>query len=102
MDDLISRKALWDALKFREGVYGTHPYDGFHYSVTAEVVANAPSVPAVPMDKLCERLVNFSECPSCAECTLYGIKCGEYGECGSKEHWMAVLTKWMEGLDDHR
>ena len=90
--DLISRKAATD--DFME-----KPFDYYHTSYIVGKLNCIPSVPAVPLDKLCERLVNFSECPSCAECKLYGIKCGEYGACGSKEHWMAVLRKWMEEQD---
>ena len=86
MDDLISRKALWDALKFREGVYGTHSYDGFHYGVTAEVVANAPSVPAVPLDKLCEWLAKNA--------SWYATEID-----GDPEEWKSILTEWMEEQD---
>ena len=64
---------------------------------------DAPIVDAVPLDKLCEWLANsFSDTPCC---TLENVRCKmecrgftqmDYSEC-----WRYVLTKWMEGLDDH-
>ena len=64
---------------------------------------------AVPLDKLCEWLAEHYGSP----CQLAEIDCypqcepDENGECygmrtDDKKCWHDYLTKWMEGLDDHR
>lgn len=87
MGVLISRKALLAA------------YDERHKGPPGgarELIEDAPSVSAVPLDKLCEWLdTNCWSCPKCRPvCTD-----GDDKEC--KDCWREVLTKWMEGLDDH-
>lgn len=60
------------------------------------VIVRQPSVPAVPLDKLCEWLAEYTE-----PCKL-GIRC-EYAvdfTCMSgKDCWRYVLKKWMEEQD---
>ena len=109
MDDLISRKALYDAMEKREEMYakGNCLYDAYNYHVSAEIVANVPSVPAVPLDKLCEWLTANRVSIPCRLCEY-----DDAGECtvqndmskpcpNTTRDWRMVITKWMEGLDDH-
>lgn len=60
------------------------------------LIEEAPGVEAVPLDKLCEWLSEYT-----VPCKL-GIRC-EYAvdfTCMSdKDCWRYVLKKWMEGLD---
>lgn len=68
-------------------------------------IGDIPSVPAVPLDKLCEWLEQYAamECYACRE--VFGSceveEKQEVNVCNSRERWKAMLTKWMEGLDDH-
>ena len=90
MDDLISRKAVADIL--------TNP--AYEYSPKIErAIVNLPSVPAVPLDTLCELLAQHlgspcflckdEEFPNCDGLNISNIWC-----------WHYALIKWMEGLDD--
>ena len=66
---------------------------------TAHEIANcvkyAPTVPAVPLDKLCEFLGKATQ-----PCILLAIGCpydeSNCEECDSCNAWKAALTKWME------
>lgn len=92
MDDLISKKSLLSA------------YDENHKGPAGgarKLIEDAPSIPAVPLDKLCEWLANSFADPPC--CLLENVRCKmecrgfshmDYSEC-----WRYVLTKCMEGLD---
>lgn len=76
-------------------------------------IKNAPTVDAVPLDKLCELLAEMYHCPSsgwpssgCAchpGCPdeafekLCGTDCDKHTDV---ERWKAFLTNWMEGLDE--
>lgn len=95
MDDLISRKALLAA------------YDERHKGPPGgarELIEDVPSVPAVPLDKLCEWLETdcILSCVSC-EHLFGGQWCKQHPElpyrCHRKEHWKDALTKWMEKQD---
>ena len=107
MDDLISRKALYDAMEKREEMYakGNCLYDAYNYHVSAEIVANAPSVPAVPLDKLCEWLSEHSVNIPCETCRHFSNDyCTAIGDmdnpCPNKaEDWQRAINEWMEGLD---
>ena len=102
MDDLISRKALDDAfteLRWNEdgtlNHFGDRPDWCMHGSEVDKLIQNAPSVPAVPLDKLCEWLnKNHGELPPCPfdedcyECGLDGVACIK-----------RRITAWMEGQD---
>lgn len=86
MDDLISRKVAMDTFMER-------PYDYYHTSYIVGELNCIPSVPAVPLDKLCEWLNQYD-----MPCEM----CEEYLGC-SEEHcdkwdgaWKMVLNKWME------
>ena len=99
MDDLISRKAVLDFMKGWKGE-------------TIEYVRNLPSVPAVPMGKLCELLAEMYHCPSsgwpssgrachpgCPDEAfekLCGTDCDKHTDV---ERWKAFLTNWMEEQD---
>lgn len=98
MDDLISREAALEAVKIPNGEY-PNPSER-HGIIIARVEARRrimviPSVPAVPLDKLCEMLSDEGYCapypndPASGEC--------DQKTC--KECWKSFLTKWMEGLD---
>jgi len=59
---------------------------------------DAPTVDAVPLDKLCEWLSEYT-----VPCKL-GIRCEyavDFTWISDKDCWRYVLKKWMEGLDDH-
>lgn len=54
-------------------------------------IGDIPSVPAVPLDKLCDVLSSRSLDIFTAEhCCLM-----------SEEFWKSKIIEWMEGLDDH-
>ena len=76
-----------------ENSLGAENEDGY----VRELLKDAPAVPAVPLDKLCELLERFAamDCGGCRE--AFG-SC-EVSVCNSRERWKAMLTKWMEGLD---
>ena len=95
MDDLISRKEAIEATE-----------DPVIKGYVLYALENIPSVPAVPLDKLCEWLAEHYGSP----CQLAEIDCypqcepDENGECygmrtDDKRCWHDYLTKWMEGLD---
>jgi hypothetical protein len=83
-------------------------YVGIAHNRLETWISLIPAAPvSVPLDKLCEWLE--TNCIlSCVECEhLFGGQwCKQHPElpyrCHRKEHWKNVLTKWMEGLDDHR
>lgn len=79
MDDLISRKAIRDGMM----KYGFHAPD---MTVHEFVENELPSVPAVPLDKLCEWL--SEKC----RMTIGGLHCRF-----PKETWKQILNEWMEG-----
>lgn len=93
--DLISRKAAIDALNIN-GCCGM----GITYLMDCD------SVPAVPLDKLCEWLSENSSnipCSSCANfaneyCTAMGDKSRPCPN--SADDWRKVITKWMEEQHD--
>ena len=104
MDDLISRKAAIEAIK--ELLYEPDSVQYIWSSDALSAVKHAPSVPAVPLDKLCEWLAEHYGSP----CQFAEIDCypqcepDENGECygmrtDNKKCWHDYLTKWMEGLD---
>ena len=64
-------------------------------------IGDIPSVPAVPLDKVCAVLAKTYETPPCWKCEralgeeyCQEKECG----CGSKEHWKAYFEKLMEGI----
>jgi hypothetical protein len=97
MYDLISRNVVRDGMM----KYGFHAPD---MTVHEFVEDELPSVPAVPLDKLCEWLAKYIGFP----CNYSPIDeemadyCGDQCEMDDIGCWKKVLSKWMEGLDDHR
>lgn len=63
----------------------------------------APSVPAVPLDKLCEWLERYAtmDCDGCREAfgSCEDEEDQEVSVCNSRERWKVMLTKWMEEQD---
>ena len=116
MDDLISRKALGERIKalkhqiasqaagfVDEDSYECGAVDGLYDALTYTM--EAPFVPAVPMDKLCEWLTANRVSIPCRLCEY-----DDAGECtvqndmskpcpNTTRDWRRVITNWMEGLD---
>ena len=93
IDDLTSKKAVRDRLM----KYGfLAPDMTIHEFVEDEL----PSVPAVPLDRLCEWLERYAmmNCDGCRE-AFGSCEDTEPSVCNSRERWKAMLTKWMEELD---
>lgn len=79
MDDLISRKAEINSL-------GNTPEGTFlPWSMAVDILESQPSIPAVPLDKLCEWLQDNAALT--------------HGTLISAAGWKYELTRWMEGLD---
>ena len=93
--DLISRKSVSEKMAKRRDYVG-RPSD------PDCIIADEPSVPAVPLDKLCEWLnvhcgrPNYCNDRLCGECNLDG-EGFEYETC-----WETLLTEWMEEQDADR
>ena len=95
--DLISRKAA------RIAVYGYEMQTGIA-EMPLEFVHNKidelPSVPAVPLDKLCEWLSVHAGRPIdcvghvCSKCEFDGTGVGQ------EMCWKALITKWMNEKED--
>lgn len=91
-----------EALKEKEPGKGTTI--GRHSGI-AETIAygikDVPSVPAVPLDKLCKWLSRNAWAFDCEGCEGY---CKAMVDCkndvgGNPEYWKDKLTKWMEEQD---
>lgn len=104
--DLISRKVAieeFEDMVTSVSVYGESAEA--RYATNArlrfiEKLNDIPSVPAVPLDKLCVWLASIPmmNCRVCKE--TVGFCDGKTNNiCGSAGQWKAILTKWMEGLD---
>lgn len=96
--DLISRKAALELLG------EPHPLDHNAIADVQKIIA-LPSVPAVPLDKLCEWLTANRVSIPCRLCEY-----DDAGECtvqndmskpcpNTTRDWRRVITNWMEGLD---
>ena len=105
--DLISRKAAIEALGERPENWTDTPAEieaVRSYDNAIDDLKSVPSVPAVPLDKLCEWLETdcILSCVSC-EHLFGGQWCKQHPElpyrCHRKEHWKDALTKWMEEED---
>lgn len=94
MDDLISRKAA------RTAVYGYEMQTGIAempLEFAHNKIDKVPSVPAVPLDKLCEFLEKCGADSYCGTCKQIMGECFTDGRgCGSEHFWKELLTKWME------
>lgn len=87
---LIDADALLEQMKHRKEYVG-RPSD------PVCLVEDAPTIPAVPLDKLCEWLAERYE-PPYALIDIDKLRRPiDYRQ--QKEIWMAALTKWMEEQD---
>jgi hypothetical protein len=97
MNDLISRKAAIEAVKISDD--GCNNPSERHGIIFARVEArraiqSIPSVPAVPLDKLCECLAERYE-PPYALVDIDKLKMPiDFRQ--QKEIWMNALINWME------
>ena len=120
MDDLISRKVAIETLALNtdyqtpEGIKNdliNHPgkecdwLGGIDEAIS--IIEELPSIPAVPLDRLCSWLAGHYGAPcQLAEIDPYPqCEPDENGECygmrtDDKKCWHDYLIKWMEGLDD--
>lgn len=103
--DLISREALlYDLCEDREE--GTFEFTEEQAEAADKVIRYIydrieaqPSVPAVPLDKLCEWLAK-TKTPPCEigligfKCVDVSLNCSDYGKC-----WKMAFAKWMEEQD---
>lgn len=68
-------------------------------------INRAPSIPAVPLDKLCEWLAENNMNIPCASCQhMQNDYCTAIGDMSKPcpkdaDDWRKALTNWMEGLD---
>lgn len=95
MDDLISRKA---AIEYLMTNMGWCDEDGYQVDDADEkrthiedLMNGIPSVPAVPLDKLCELFAKNADCPpehSPVQDHCIQAKCAKC--------WESVLKEWME------
>lgn len=95
MDDLISREAILNEAKRLSGpITG----DGWDNWGVYGLIERQPSVPAVPLDKLCEWLAGNAWHIDCSDCDGEHCDCPQlYDDSGSSpEFWKAKLSKWME------
>ena len=110
--DLISRKAAIESIdedieaicEENDLTAGQKETASMCRKLFVNEIAKVPSVPAVPLDKLCEWLAKYIGFP----CNYSPIDeemadyCGDQCEMDDIGCWKKVLSKWMEGLDDHR
>lgn len=113
-DTLIESMAIENAVKWgnKDGYQRDHSYSTLmRYEIKNEIDAQ-PTIPSVPLDKLCKLLAEMYHCPSsgwpssghachpsCPDESfekLCGTDCENYSDA---ERWKAFLTKWMEGLN---
>lgn len=118
MDDLISRKAAIQAIadmalgkcvadeetddnktcEEKSAMFKAH-------QDSLMAIRHLPSVPAVPLDKLCEWLAEHSVNIPCETCRNFSNDyCTAIGDmdkpCPNKaEDWQMAIKGWMEGLD---
>ena len=99
MEDLISRKAVLDKFNRKADMYNAltdeeTSKEFWLFCRVADALDTIPSVPAVPLDKLCEYLNSvIYPCIICKESP--GPQCNAK----RKGCWYKVLTKWMEEQD---
>jgi hypothetical protein len=113
--DLISRKAAIQSIDEKiEAICEGNDLTAYQEETASmcrewfvDEIAKVPSVPAVPLDKLCEL---FKETNARVPCGLCGkimpkwceqnnnfpLKCGKELKCPT---WKQLLTKWMEEQD---
>ena len=95
MDDLISRKAALEELGECPENWTDSPEEieaVNSWCFAADVINSAPTVPAVPLDKLCEWLAGNAYLKDDTE--------GAWEL--NPDNWKKLLTKWMEEQDADR
>lgn len=108
--DLIDRGAAFEAIDHEREILLNQGRDGAEHVVVhhaRRLIEDMPSIPAVPLDKLCEWLAGIYGSP----CQFGEIEC--YPQCepdgegmclGMRSNdvtcWKSYLTKWMEGQHD--
>ena len=99
MNDLIDREAAIEAM-YDFMVCGSFAFLQCGAELE-EKIKSVPSIPAVPLDKLCEWLANsFSDPPCCVlENVRCKMECQGFTQMNYSECWRYILTKWVEGLD---
>lgn len=104
-DDLISREAAIEAVKIPDD--GCSNPSERHGIIFARVEArraiqSIPSVPAVPLDKLCEFLGRaVTPCILLnIGCPYNDVTCKDCDSCKAREAWKITLSKWMEEQDE--
>ena len=91
--DLIIRKSVAEKMARRRDYVG-RPSD------PDCIIADEPSVPAVPLNKLCVFLEKCGADSYCGTCKQIMGGCFTNGNgCGSEHFWKELLTKWMEEQD---
>lgn len=96
--ELISLKAACDAI-YKE-------YDGYPYGERARglndavgiILAEVPTIPAVPLDKLCEMLDKYNVTVPCND-DCEGCEAFD-GTGDTVNCWKVTLAKWMEEQDE--
>lgn len=103
--DLIDRKRLdetFTTLRFDEKGNLAHWGDRkdwcLHGHEIEKLIADQPTVDAVPLDKLCEWLGALCDTPCMIAEGICERNCQGYKP-SDAECWKAAITKWMEGLD---
>ena len=76
---------------------------GYNFNTRKKRMDKCPMKPveAVPLDKLCEWLERYAtmDCYGCRE-AFGSCEDTEPSVCNSRERWEAMLTKWMEVLEN--
>ena len=89
--DLISRKSVAEKMAQRRDYVG-RPSD------PDCIIADEPSVPAVPLDKLCEWLDKYNVTVPCID-DCEGCEAFD-GTGDTVNCWKVILAKWMEEQDE--
>lgn len=91
---LIDKDKLWEALALRTKAYAEKSYDHYNYSVSADVVAAAEEVDAIPVKPLAQWLAGYAAPPA------YALDAVKEGGFLSPEHqtkaWEHHLHTLME------
>ncbi len=90
MDDLISRKAAMDCCFKPQVRPNAEIFNALKMAIRSEISA-IQSIPAVPLDKLCELLAANADCPPEHNPIIDHCKENKCVEC-----WKTVLKEWVE------
>ena len=102
-DELISRET---AIRQTMGKldYVDTIFDKPTESEIVYMLRSLPSVPAVPLDKLCEWLAGNAWHLDCSDCDAKHCDCPQWHDDSgsSPAFWKAKLTKWMEEQNENK